>query len=106
MKVIIVNTPKGQFSIPLLKVAENKCDEYNSDRNSFKYQRMIDYVLNDDFDGIDWILNNTNWEDWKDIATKMNDTVKVTESDFWTSSDDFEIKETIDIKSILTLGVE
>jgi hypothetical protein len=94
MKVIIVNTPKGQFSIPLSKVAENKCDEYNSDRNSFEYQSMLEYVLNDDFDGIDWMINNTNWEDWQDIATKINSIVKVTESDFWTSSDDFEIKET------------
>lgn len=49
--------------------------------------------MKDDFEGIDWLLNNTDWEDWQDSATKLNDKVKVTDGDFWCSSDDFEIVE-------------
>ena len=94
MKIIVVNTPEGQFSIPLLKVAEDRANYYVKDKNCDEYNNEINFIMNDDYEGIDWLLDNTNWEDWKDIATKLNNIVKVLESDFWTSSDDFEIKET------------
>ena len=40
---------------------------------------------------IDWLINNTDWDDWENIAVKINDKVKVTDDDFWCSSDDFTI---------------
>jgi len=47
--------------------------------------------MNDDFEAIDWLINNYDWEDWSVNAVKVNDDVNVTDDDFWTSSDDFEI---------------
>jgi len=98
MKVIKCNTPKGQYQIPLKKVSENRADYYiiekdGLDKKSIEYQNEVKWVMNDDFEGIDWLLNNTDWEDWKDIAIKINDIVKVNEDDFWCDSDDFEIIE-------------
>lgn len=98
MKVIKCNTPNGQFQIPLKLVAENRADYYaievdGNEKGSQEWQEEVDWVMKDDFEGIDWLLNNTNWEDWQDSATKLNDKVKVTDDDFWCSSDDFEIVE-------------
>ena len=98
MKVIKCNTPNGQFQIPLKLVAENRADYYSvevdgNEKGSQEWQEEVDWVMEDDFEGIDWLLNNTNWEDWQDSATKLNDKVKVTNDDFWCSSDDFEIVE-------------
>jgi enolase len=98
MKVIKCNTPNGQFQIPLKLVAENRADYYavevdGNEKKSQEWQEEVDWVMKDDFEGIDWLINNSNWEDWQDSATKLNDKVKVTDDDFWCSSDDFEIVE-------------
>lgn len=97
MEQIICNTPKGQYSIPLRKVAEHRADYYacevdGHEKNSTEWQKEVDLVMEDDYEGIDWILNNSDWEDWKGISTKINDDVNVTDDDFWTCSGDFEIK--------------
>ena len=96
MKVILCNTPKGQYHIPLKPVAEHRADYYiceksGLEKTSTEYQEDVDWIMEDDFEGIDWLLNNTDWEDWENIAIKINNKVKVTDDDFWTSSDDFEI---------------
>ena len=98
MKVIKCNTPNGQFQIPLKLVAENRADYYSvevdgNEKGSQEWQEEVDWVMENDFEGIDWLLNSTNWKDWQDSATKLNDKVKVTNDDFWCSSDDFEIVE-------------
>lgn len=100
MKVIKCNTPNGQFQIPLKLVAENRANYYAKkdgvEIGSQDYKEEVDWVMEDDFEGIDWLLNNTNWEDWQDSVTKLNDKVQVTDDDFWCSGDDFEIIEAQD----------
>ena len=96
MKVIKCNTPKGQFYIPLLPVAEHRADYYScevdgNEKGSQEWQEEVDWVMEDDYEGIDWLINNTDWDDWENIAVKINDKVKVTDDDFWCSSDDFTI---------------
>lgn len=96
-KVIRFNTPTGQYEIPLLKVAENRAqyyaDQENFNSDSQEWDDEISLVMEDDFEGIDWLINNTDFEDWEDIgiAVKINDDEKISEEDFWTSSDGFEI---------------
>lgn len=97
MKVIVCNTPHGQYSVPLNVIAINRT-EYYAQKDGFKkgskdWDAEIEYVMEDNFEAIDWILNNMDWDDVKDKATKINDKVMVTDDDFFTSSDDFEIKE-------------
>lgn len=96
MKVIRCNTPKGQYDIPLKNVSENRADYYAIDvdgfqKNSKEWQKEVDFGMKDDFECVDWLLNNTDWEDWKDIAIKINEDVNVTDDEFWCDSDDFEI---------------
>lgn len=96
MKMIRCNTPKGIYLIPLLPVAENRADYYSvivdgNKKGSKEWQDEVDYAMNDSYEAIDWLLNNTDWEDWKDMAIKLNDNINVTHDDFWTDSSDFEI---------------
>lgn len=98
MKVIKFDTPNGQFQIPLQKVAENRADYYAVEKDGYskesqEYKEEVDWVMEDDFEGIDWLINNSNFEDWTDSATKLNDEVNVTEEDFWCDSEYFEIVE-------------
>lgn len=90
MKIIIIDTPKGRYTLPLKLVAENRADYYYS-KGTEDYKEEVEFVMEDDFEGIDWLLNNTNYEDWGKSLTKLNDDVNVTDEDFWSSSDGFEI---------------
>lgn len=92
MKSILINTPTGQYTIPLINVAEDRANNY-AEKNTPEWTSEVDFVMNDDFEGIDWILNNTDWEDWKEISKKVSNMVYVFTDEFWTSSDDFKIIE-------------
>ena len=96
MKAVKFKTPKGDHYILAKEIAENRADYYavekdGHEKGSKEYEEEVLFALNDDFECIDWLLNNSNFEDWKDYAVKMNDKVGVSEDDFWTSSDDFEM---------------
>lgn len=92
MKLIQFDTPDGQHTLPLLLVAENRAEFY-ANKGTSEYQEEVNFVMEDDFEGIDWLLNNTDYEDWENQTTKINSEVNVTMSDFWTSSDSFVIIE-------------
>jgi len=95
MKVIKFNSPKGVFQIPLHLVAANRADYYAEkdgvDIGSKEHKEEIDWVVNDDYEGVGWLLNNTNWSDWKGVAVKVGDDVNCTDDDFWCDSDNFDI---------------
>lgn len=90
MKIIIINTPKGQYSIPMMPIAVGRADHYE-EQGSEEWKNEIKWVMEDDYEAIDWLMNNMDWKDVQDRATKLNDKVLVTDDDFWTSSEDFEI---------------
>lgn len=89
-KNIVINTPKGQYQFPLELVARDRANYYDS-REPGSYQEEYDYIMEDNFEGIDWLLNNMDWADVEGHATKINDKILVTEDDFFTSSDDIDI---------------
>ncbi len=98
MKVILIDTPKGQFHLPLQEVAEHRADYYacevdGHEKNSPEWKEEVEFVMEDDFEGIDWLINNSDWEDWESHAIKVNNKVNVTDDDFWCSSYGFEIIE-------------
>jgi len=95
MKMILINTSSGQYHVPLQNIAEHRADYYaiidGYVIKSDEWQEGVDFVLDDDYEGIDWLLNNTDWDDWSDVAVKINNEIKVSDDDFWTSSEDFKI---------------
>lgn len=98
MKYMIINTPQGQHKLALELVAEHRADYYacvvdGEDRDSDSWKSEVRSAMNDKFECIDWIINNSDWSDWEKQAVKISDKVLVSEDDFWTSSEDFEIIE-------------
>lgn len=97
MKYILINAPNGQYTIPLVEVAEHRA-KYYAEKDGFvqhskEWCDEISMVMDDDYEGIDWLVNNTNFEDWSHVIKQVNNNVLVSEDDFWTSTDDFEIIE-------------
>ena len=99
MKYIICDTPKGQFKISLKKIAEHRASYYAKvdqvDIGSYQWQEEVNWVMRDKYEAIDWLLNNTDWDQWEKDAEKLNDNINVTEKHFWTSSDNFKIIDNI-----------
>ena len=92
MKVIKINTPDGQYTLPLVKVAEHRANVYYDGKlKSQLWKEEVSFVMNDNYEGVDWLVNNTNYKDWEDETTKLNSDVKVTMDDFWCSTEDFDI---------------
>lgn len=95
MKVIRINTPSGQYQVDLKTVAEDRTEYYsekdNFEKDSIEWVEGVNYVLGHTFEGIDWLINNSDWEDWELISKKFSDVIKTTDEDFWFDSDNFEI---------------
>ena len=90
MKVIRFNTPTGEHEIPLIEVAKHRAGHYHP-TDDVGFQEEVDFVMEDDYEGVDWLINNSDFKDWNHVAKKINNKVNVTEEDFWCDSSDFEI---------------
>jgi hypothetical protein len=104
MKVLIVNTPTGQYALSLRSVSEHRANYYaievdGHELDSEEWEEEVEFCMKDKFEAIDWIVNNSNWEEWKEHAIKLNDNILVTDESFWKSSYDFEI-----IDAVLTIN--
>lgn len=66
MKVIEITYPNGDiYSLDLMLVAKDRADYYKKEDNltDKEYQEEIDLVLNDSYEGIDWLKNNMKYDD-------------------------------------------
>jgi len=70
MKVIELTFKDGErWEIPLEFVAKHRTEYYKSKReDDFNYQEEVDFVMTDDYEGKDWLKNNMNFEDFKDVV--------------------------------------
>lgn len=98
-KVIEVNKRNGVWQVPLKEVAEHRAEYYSTvdgfERGSKRWNEEVDFILEDDFEGIDWMVNNSNWSDWEEVAVKVSDYVWTLE-EFGCSSEDLRIIEVED----------
>ena len=80
MKCIIITMPdKEQFRVPLEYIAKNRAEYYakqdeKAGHGTFdeNFAAEVKYVLNDSYEGIDWLKNNMDWEDIEDVATRID----------------------------------
>lgn len=93
MKVIRVNTPNGLFGIPLESVAKHRADYYVGADNvdTDEYNQELQYIINDHDEGIDWLINSTDWSDWADTSFYLGKGIEVTQDSFWKSPSDFKV---------------
>jgi hypothetical protein len=76
-KTILIKFSNGHwFEVPLMAVAKHRANDYAMDGGfidgSNEWQDEIDLVMNDPFEGLDWIQNNMEWEDVVDIGEFVN----------------------------------
>jgi hypothetical protein len=89
MKTITINAPDGQYNLSVTVVAHDRASYYRGMGES--YVAAFNETCDDDYEIIDWLLNNMNWSDVSADAVKVSDKILVLEEDFWTDSDDFEV---------------
>jgi len=97
MRIIRFNTPTGQVYIPASVVAENRTEYYSTvdgyTKGSAEWEEQMVYAESDNFECIDWLCNNMDFEDVEAHVVKVNDKVKVTDDDFWSDNMDFEMDD-------------
>jgi len=74
MKIIELSFEDGEkWQIPLEFVAKHRADYYKNkakieEDNSFSYKNEIDFVMEDNYEGHDWLQNNMDFEDFENVV--------------------------------------
>ncbi len=51
-------------------IAKHRADYYK-DKDGSDWKEEFDFVMNDDYEGIDWVTNNMNLEDFEGYIKKI-----------------------------------
>ena len=66
MKYVKLEFATENWLIPLEFIAKHRADYYKQkDGDEADYQGEIDFVMNDTYEGIDWIKNNMDYKDFE-----------------------------------------
>lgn len=75
MKYIEYETNKGKYRVPLKIIAINRTEYYAEndgfEKDSVEWEEEMDFIMNDDFEAIDWLGNNMDLEDIKKFSEKI-----------------------------------
>ena len=95
MKAILINTPQGQYVLPAHYVAEHKARYFaDVDQYTLKSQVYKDEVsryMSYPEDLIIWLITETDWSEWVNVAEKTSNDILVTDKEFWSNLNDFKI---------------
>jgi len=102
---IVANTYKGKFAIPMIDIAEHRANYYAQEdgfsKDSDDYRGEIAFIVTDSYEAIQWLVNESNFEDWQGIAIKIAESDgSASKDDFWNDSDFFEVQE-LDLSGIV-----
>lgn len=98
MKYVKIKTENGIYRMPATPIAEQRADYYagvdDYEKGSKEWQDEVEYALSDESEILDWLLNNTNPEDWRGVMVKFEDVPeKDSIAEAWTDSENFEVVE-------------
>jgi len=95
MKYIEMTTPRGKYRLPLKVVATNRAEYYAEndgfDKGTNEWNEEIDFIMNDTYEGIDWLCNNMDYEDVESFLEKIDEPEE--NNEWWFDSDNFNIVE-------------
>jgi hypothetical protein len=77
-KFLIVKFHKGvTYKIPAVFIARNRAYYYKEvdgyEEDSQEYLDEVNFALEDEFELFDWVHNNMNWSDLKDVAIRFKE---------------------------------
>lgn len=73
-KVVVLMFEDGEiWQIPLSHIAKHRTDYYQvrakeKGKTDFNYKEEFDFVMEDDYEGEDWLKNNMGYDDFKDVV--------------------------------------
>lgn len=80
-KIIRIDYPTYTLEIPAIAVAKDRANYYAKvdgfEIDSAEYMEEIDYLLDDEDEAYDWLVNNTDPEDFKDVTKVIYKEVEV-----------------------------
>ncbi len=62
-RLIRVEDTGFAWVVPLSVVADHRAKYYAERDKDTTYQEEFDFVIGDDFEGLDWFANNMDWDD-------------------------------------------
>lgn len=72
MKYIKLTTERAIYNLPLEFVAKHRAEYYCKNHDAVASEE-INFIMEDDYEGIDWLKNNMNYEDFKEALIKIED---------------------------------
>lgn len=97
MKIIELEYDNETWQLPLRFIAEHRANYYKNKGNS-NYQEEVDFVMEDDYEWIDWLTNNMDLNEFEHVVKKI---IKDTDKLDWCNPESSRITE---IDAILGQG--
>ena len=70
-KMIEIDDNGHVWNVPLQFIADHRAKYYAERDDDTTHQEEVDFVIDDDYEGIDWMQNNMNFEDYAGVAVKV-----------------------------------
>jgi hypothetical protein len=98
MKTLTFKTADVLYSIPLINIdrcrSNSICETNGYEKDSLEYKDAFKQHLNDVYDHIDWIINNTDFEYWKSVLFRFVDKSVTIDKEIWYNKENFSIVPT------------
>ena len=75
--MIKIKTNQANYELPLLFVAEHRARHYDDSL----FEDEVAFVMEDPFEGLDWLRNNMDYVDFKEALVKVE--TEPEEEDWW-----------------------
>lgn len=93
-KVIRINDSGYIWDVPLEVIANHRAEYYAKRDKDTTFQEEFDYVMGDDYEGLDWFLNNMDYEDVEGDAKLVQTPAPLTKPRINTSDCECDLIET------------
>lgn len=75
-KYIRISDDGFVWRVPVDIIASHRATYYADKDEDTTYQEEFEYVVDNDYEAIDWMQNNMDWEDYRDGAELIESAVK------------------------------
>ncbi len=83
-KYLRIETDRAIYKLPLSVVAENRAKYYEG-KEAGSYDEEYKLTMDDDYEGIDWLQNNMDYDDFCHELEKVEDTIRLEED--WSNAE-------------------
>jgi hypothetical protein len=93
---VTVPMPDGLWGVPVRTIVNHRV-AYYAPEGGMEYGEALKETLelfeSDDYDIVDWALNNMDWGEVESAAVKLREPEEFDRSEFWSGSEDAKVEE-------------